>query len=94
MATVVTTRDQTTLNLLNKVKLVISFGIVPVKLLPRRAKVAVKMRKRQATIRKNNFYCHDKQPNYTRLTQCRKGANVAWYSSSQIILIEIQHICT
>jgi hypothetical protein len=45
MATVATTRNQTTLNLLNKVKLVISFGMVPLKLLPLRDKVAVKMRK-------------------------------------------------
>jgi hypothetical protein len=44
-AILATTRNQTTLNLLNKVKLVISFGMVPLKLLPLRDKVAVKMRK-------------------------------------------------
>jgi hypothetical protein len=44
MATFATTRNQTTVNLLNNVKLVISFGIVPLKLLTLIDKAAVRMK--------------------------------------------------
>jgi hypothetical protein len=53
-AILLTTRNQTTLNLLNNVKLVISFGIVPLKLLPCIDKIAVRTKKWQAT-EKNEY---------------------------------------